>query len=159
MNFPMGVRTALKMTARSMVAAPSDFLGRNHNYKRRAIRGQFCGRPLPYRGIAERTATGDLCEIELPGNSIAIVHPSEHAAEPVFAERHWSVTVGHKRSMQLANFVFGIAFDEKRECWCKRKLVLDRAVGAQDRLASNAKACFHHRTFDPGPVRTITNNS
>jgi hypothetical protein len=45
MNFPMGVRTALKMTARSMVAAPSDLLGRNHKYKRRAKRGQFCGRP------------------------------------------------------------------------------------------------------------------
>src|SRR5271163_4331786 len=45
MNFPMGVRTALKMTGRSMMIAPSDFRGRKYKYKRGAKRGQFCRRP------------------------------------------------------------------------------------------------------------------
>src|SRR5271156_178646 len=45
MNFPTGVRTALKMTARSMMIAPSGFLDRKYKYKRRAKRGQFCRRP------------------------------------------------------------------------------------------------------------------
>src|SRR5271170_6450284 len=45
MNFPTGVRTALKMTARSMMIAPSGVFDRKYKYKRRAQRGQFCRRP------------------------------------------------------------------------------------------------------------------
>src|SRR5580658_8225542 len=45
MNFPMGVRTALKMTGRSMIIAPSGLVARKYKYKRRAKRGQFRRRP------------------------------------------------------------------------------------------------------------------
>jgi hypothetical protein len=43
MNFPIGVRTALKMTGRSIMIAPSGFVGRKYKYKRCAKPGQFAG--------------------------------------------------------------------------------------------------------------------
>src|SRR5580704_13521826 len=54
MNFPMGVRTALRMTDRSMIIAPSGFLGRKYKYKRRAKRGQFCRRPSACSFVYQR---------------------------------------------------------------------------------------------------------
>src|SRR5271155_2893058 len=112
MNFPIGVRTALKMTGRSMMIAPSDFRGRKYKYKRGAKRGQFRRRPSSCRVSAPGTADG-LRKIQLPGNAVAVVHPGEHSAESVFADRHCCVASRYECRIQPANFVFRAALDEQ----------------------------------------------
>src|ERR1700691_3446429 len=54
MNFPLGVRTALKMTGRSMIMPPSGLVARKCKYKRRAKRGQFRRRPSPCSFVYQR---------------------------------------------------------------------------------------------------------
>jgi hypothetical protein len=60
MNLPMGVRTALMMTGRSMMIAPPGFVCPKYKYKRRVKRGQFCSRPLFARRLARLESERDL---------------------------------------------------------------------------------------------------
>ena len=61
--------------------------------------------------------------------------------------------------MEAANFVFGFALDEERECRGERKIVLYGAFGAKHGLGSDAEARFHHRPFRAGPIGAVADDS
>src|SRR5271163_1195954 len=79
MNFPTGVRTALKMTARSIMIAPSGVFDRKYKYKRRAQRGQFC------RGIGDRRGRNcrfsTWCSLRQFSYDLGNVFPKDHLKE------------------------------------------------------------------------------
>jgi hypothetical protein len=106
------VRRALKMTARSMVNAPSGFVARKHNYKRRAGRGQFCGSPSAASCSWHRalpTGYGRCSFQKRPERSFT---ETNIRLKPYEDRRRGS---RHERMVLAANFVSGFALHEARE--------------------------------------------
>src|SRR5260370_38267209 len=80
-----------------------------------------------------------LCQIELPGDAVAVVEPGKFLAEAVIGERHERFAALAQSRRKTLDLFFGLALDEQRKRWREGKRALWHAVDAQDDLVFDSE--------------------